>query len=162
MLNLGIVGSGAMGRVYAESLKFCTGVELTAVAGGSRAEQLASDFGTEFFPVVDDLIAGDNVDAVLLATPHQVHPEETFTAAEHGKHVLVEKPMATTVADCDAMIASCKKAGVVLSVIKTLRYWNTMSKTKELIDEGRIGTVRMIQETSLIPQASGVPEEKRW
>ena len=149
MFRLGMIGSGWMGRTYAEALKLNTGVKLAAVAGGSRAEALAADFDAKFVPTVDELIEGNDVDGLLMATPNQVHAEQTLAAAEHGKHVLVEKPMATNVADCDAMIAACKNAGVVLSVIKTLRYWSTLRRSKELIDEGRIGDVRMIQATSL-------------
>ena len=66
------------------------------------------------------MLRSDNVDAVLLATIHKLHAEQTIAAAQHGKHVLVEKPMMTNVADCDAMIAACKEAGVTLSVIQTL------------------------------------------
>jgi predicted dehydrogenase len=72
-----------------------------------------------------------------------------IAAADHGKHALVEKPMATNVADCDAMIAACEKAGVTLSVIQTLRYRGVFLRAKELIDEGRIGRVLMTQLTSL-------------
>jgi predicted dehydrogenase len=71
-------------------------------------------------------------------------------AAEHGKHVLVEKPMATTVVDCDTMIAACQRAGVRLEVIQTLRFRGTPARAKQLIDAGRIGAVRMIQGRSLV------------
>ena len=143
------VGRLWMGRTYAEALKLNTGVELSAVVGGSRAEGLAADFDARFVPSVDELIEGDEVDGLLLATPHQFHTEETLAAAEHGKHVLVEKPMATSVTDCDAMMAACNEAGVTLGVIHTFRYWTTLRKTKELIYHGRIGEVRTIQVTWL-------------
>jgi predicted dehydrogenase len=63
--------------------------------------------------------------------------------------VLVEKPMATSVADCDTMIAACEAAGVVLEVIQTLRFRGTPARAKQLIDAGRIGAVRMIRGQSL-------------
>jgi predicted dehydrogenase len=84
-----------------------------------------------------------------VATPHADHRDQVIQAAEHGKHVLVEKPMATSVADCDAMIAACDAAGVVLEVIQTLRFRGTPARAKQLIDAGRIGAVRMIRGQSL-------------
>src|SRR6185295_9749323 len=91
-----------------------------------------------------------DVDAVLIATPHADHHSQVIAAAEAGKHVLVEKPMATTVADCDAMIDACKRAGVMLEVIQTLRFRGTPARAKQLIDAGRIGAVRMIRGQSLV------------
>jgi predicted dehydrogenase len=66
-------------------------------------------------------------------------------SAKAGKHVLVEKPMALNPAECDAMIAACRNAGVTLSVIQTVRFRGTVARAKRLINEGRIGSVRMIE-----------------
>src|SRR6185436_17735530 len=104
-LRIAILGSGYMGRTYAECLtKFNTRVRLTAISGGWRAPGLASDYGVDHEPTYAGLLARPDVDAVLVATPHADHHDQVIEAAGHGKHVLVEKPMATTVADCDAMI----------------------------------------------------------
>jgi glucose-fructose oxidoreductase len=96
------------------------------------------------------LLARPDVDAVLVATPHADHRDQVIQAAEHSKHVLVEKPMATSTADCDAMITACERAGVVLEVIQTLRFRGTPARAKQLIDAGRIGAVRMIRGQSLV------------
>jgi predicted dehydrogenase len=147
---MGIVGSGYMGRTYAQCVaKHNEGVELVAVSKGSRAPRLASDYGIDHIPDYTAMLERDDIDAVLLATPHHLHAEETIAAAQHGKHVLVEKPMMTNVADCDAMIAACKKANVKLSVIHTGRYRGVFKRAKDLIDEGLIGRVRMINLTTL-------------
>jgi predicted dehydrogenase len=150
IVRMGIVGSGHMGRTYAHCLvDHNEGVRLVAITGGSRAPKLAKDFEVDYVPDYDALIQRDDVDAVLLATPHQVHAEQTISAAEQGKHVLVEKPMMTNVADCDAMIAACNEANVTLSVIQTLRYRGVFRRAKALIDEGLIGRVRMVHMMSL-------------
>ncbi len=125
-LGLAILGSGYMGRTYAECIsKYNTRARLAAVAGGSRAPGLAADYGVAYEPTYAGLLARPDVDAVLVATPHADHRNQVIAAAEAGKHVLVEKPMATSVADCDAMIAACRSAGVVLEVIQTLRFRGT-------------------------------------
>jgi myo-inositol 2-dehydrogenase/D-chiro-inositol 1-dehydrogenase len=150
-LRIAILGSGYMGRTYAECIsKFNTRARLAAIAGGTRAPGLAADYGVGYEPTYASLLARPDVDAVLIATPHADHCTQVRQAAEHGKHVLVEKPMATTVEDCDAMIAACQRAGVRLEVIQTLRFRGTPARAKQLIDAGRIGAVRMIQGRSLV------------
>jgi UDP-N-acetyl-2-amino-2-deoxyglucuronate dehydrogenase len=150
-LRMALLGSGYMGRSYAECItKYNTRVRLAAVSGGTRAPGLAADYGVAYAPSYAELLARPDVDAVLIATPHADHRDQVIQAAEHGKHVLVEKPMATTLADCDAMIEACERAGVRLEVIQTLRFRGTPARAKQLIDEGRIGAVRMIRGQSLV------------
>jgi predicted dehydrogenase len=150
-LRIAILGSGYMGRTYAEGIvKFNSRVKLVAVSGGRRAPGLAADYGVEYEPTYEGLLARADIDAVLIATPHADHHDQVVAAAEAGKHVLVEKPMATSVAECDSMIAACQRAGVMLEVIQTLRFRGTPSRAKQLIDEGRIGKVHMIRNQSLV------------
>src|SRR5438105_1674813 len=112
-IGIGMVGSGFMGLTYSEAItRHVTGAKLVAVAGGTRAAKLAADYGVAAEPSVAALLARPDVDAVVLATPDQVHKDLAVQAAAAGKHVLVEKPMAPTVADCDAIIDACRKAGV--------------------------------------------------
>jgi predicted dehydrogenase len=130
-VGVGMVGSGFMGLTYAEAIaRHVTGARLVAVAGGSRAAKLAAEYGVPAEPTVEALLARRDVDAVVLATPDQVRRELTEKAAAAGKHVLAEKPMAPTVADCDAMIAACARAGVTLAVVKTERYRKITRRAK--------------------------------
>ena len=149
-IRMGIIGSGEMGRIYSEGLtKYNRGVRLAAITGGTRAKGLAAEYGVDHEPNLDSLLERKDIDAVLVGTPHDVHAQQVIAAAEHGKHVLVEKPMALSVADCDAMIDACRKANVTLSVVKTFRYWGTIRRAKQLVDEHIIGRVLMIQNTTL-------------
>ena len=149
-VRMGIVGSGEMGRYYADSIvKYNEGVQLVGIAGGTRAPKLAADYDAEHVADFHSILDRDDIDALVIATPHQVHAEQVIAAAEHGKHMLLEKPMAPSVPDCDAMIDACKKAKVTLAMIKSLRYWAVMARAKELIDQGRIGEIRMVQHTAL-------------
>src|SRR5262245_17558377 len=94
IVRIGLIGSGYMGRSYAECLKtFTKGGRLTTVFGGRRAGQLAADYGAACVPSLDDLVARKDVDAVLVTSPHSAHLEQTRQCAKAGKHVLVEKPM---------------------------------------------------------------------
>lgn len=151
-IGVGMIGSGFMGLTYSEALaKHVRGARLAAVAGGKRAAQLASDYGVPAETSTDALLARKDVHAVILATPDQDRLDLTRKAAAAGKHVLAEKPMAPTVAECDAMIAVCAAAKVNLAVVKTERYRKVTLKAKQLIEDGVIGPVRMVRTISSFP-----------
>lgn len=160
-VGVGIIGSGFMGRTYAETItKYCNGASLKAVTVGSRAEQLASDYGIPCESSAEALLARDDISLVFIATPHHVHADQAIAAAKAGKHMLIEKPMACTVADCDAIIAACKQAGVFCSIAFTQRTRKCNIKAKEIIDQGRIGKILQVQEFQLI--ASGLAGLPKW
>ena len=111
------------------------------------------------------MLARDDVDAVLICTPHSTHRALTEAAAAAGKHVYIEKPMAVTLAECDAMIAACRDAGVLLDVNHVTRIAPRRSTAKGLIDDGSIGELRMIRILSsvlayLTPSTAG-PQGRR-
>jgi predicted dehydrogenase len=135
-----------MNRTYAEALKqYVPSGHLVAVALGSRAPQLAADYGAAVEPSAEALLARDDIQAVIVGTPHTTHLPLTQLAAAAGKHIYVEKPMAVSVAECDAMIEACRRAGVLLTVNKVTRYRESPTTAKRLIDEGRIGELRMVR-----------------
>lgn len=155
-VGIGIVGSGFMGLTYAEAVSHHNrGARLIAIAGGRRAPELAASYGVPAAPDVDSLLEHSDVDCVILTTPDQVHCEQTLRAAAAGKHVLVEKPMAPSVAQCDQMIAACRDAGVKLAVVKTERYRTLTMRAKRLVDEGEIGEVWMVRTVSCYPISFG-------
>jgi len=146
-IRFGLIGSGYINRGYAAGLHIgqVPDGKLVAIAGGRRAPALAEEFGVESEPSVPMLLARDDIDAVIIGSPHTAHLPQTVMAAAAGKHVYVEKPMAVTVNECDQMIEICRSSGVKLSVNKVLRFRIAPSAAKELIDSGVIGDVRMIQ-----------------
>ena len=160
-LRLGLLGSGYMGRTYAECItKYNTRGRLIAISGGTRAPGLAADYDVAYEPSYEALLERPDIDAVLIATPHGMHRGQVIQAAQHRKNVLVEKPMATCVADCDAMIAACDEAGVVLEVVKTMRFRGVVVRAKHMINDGKLGRVRMLRGQSLsVEYGSG---EDRW
>jgi predicted dehydrogenase len=147
-VRVGIVGSGFMGRTWAEvAARHATGTSLSAVTGGKRAATLAADFRIPLEPDLGALLARDDVDAVVLATPPAVHLVQAVQAAAAGRHLLVEKPMAQSASECAEMVAACRAAGVRLSIVSQHRFRDAPVAAKRLIDEGAIGDVRMIQLT---------------
>jgi predicted dehydrogenase len=164
-VRIGIVGSGYMALTYAAALsQQVTGARLVAVAGGQRATKLAAEYGVEAAPSVEALLARADVDAVILTTPDQYHHAQTLLSAQAGKHVLVEKPMAPTVAQCDEMIAACQTAGVTLSVVKTERFRGVTTRAHRLIAEGVIGPIRMVRTVSCFPApvAHEIIDSRSW
>jgi predicted dehydrogenase len=155
-VGIGMIGSGYMALTYAESLaRHMTGARLGAIAGGSRAPSLAAEYEVDLEDSVEALLARADIDAVILTTPDQVHCAQTLQAAAAGKHVLVEKPMAPTVAQCDQMIAACQATGVKLAVVKTERYRDLTMRAKQVIETGQIGPIWMLRTISCFPEAVG-------
>jgi len=160
-VRIGIVGSGFMGRTHAEAIRrYVSNAQLVAIAGGSRAEALAHSYEVEAAPSVEELLRRDEIDAVILTTPQAQHAADAIAAARQGKHVLVEKPMATSLQDCDAMIAACRQAGVILMVGQTQRFRVVNYTAKKVIEEGRIGRVLMARELQL--DTGGLKSVPAW
>jgi len=109
----------------------------------SRA-QFVKDFGGRTCASVDELCDDPEVEVIYIATPHQYHAEHCLAAARCGKHVLVEKPMAVTLADCAAMIDAARKANVRLVVGHSHSFDAPYLRTRALIASGAPGPVRMI------------------
>lgn len=144
--GVGMAGSGFMGRTWSEvAQNHAPGTHLAGVAIGRRAAQLATDYHVPLFRSYEDMLASDDVDVVVLATPPAGHLEQTLAAAEAGKHLLVEKPMAQNAAECRQMTEACARAGVTMSIVSQHRFRAAPAFAKKLIDDGAIGQVRMVR-----------------
>lgn len=158
IVRLGIIGSGFMAHTYAEvTTKYNHHARLVAIAGGRRAPDLAARYSVDAESSVEGLVARPDLDAVIITSPEQVRLEQTRLAAQAGKHVLAEKPMAPTVAECDGMIQACDAADVTLMVIQSQRFRGVHARAQALIQAGRIGEVRHARVWSLLPEAWSVP-----
>src|SRR5262245_2461205 len=117
-LRVGVIGLGRAGAMMLPAMARHPTIHVTAAADLHREhlDRFQEDFGGMAFTDAADLCASTDVDAVYVASPHQYHAEHTTLAASHGKHVLVEKPMALTLHECDRMIDATERAGVVLLV----------------------------------------------
>jgi predicted dehydrogenase len=143
--RFGILGSGYMGRTHSEAIHRVAESELIAVTGGTRAPALSADYGVHYEDSLEKLLQRNDIDAVVITTPHSCHYEETLLALQSGKHVLVEKPMATQTLHCDQMIELAKKKGLALGIGYHQRFRENNFRARELIRQGVIGTVTTIQ-----------------
>ena len=151
MLNMGIIGCGWAGRRHAKAIlspELRGRAQIVAICDPDRAtldETGAAWAVRSRYVDYQGLLERDDVNAVSICTPHDLHAEMTIAAAGAGKHVLVEKPIACTLAGADAMIEAAKKAGVVLMVAENVRYNPYYLSAKELIDAGYLGEVFFIR-----------------
>lgn len=150
-LRLGVLGLGRAFMLMLPTLSQHPLCRLVAAADPrpeARA-QFEADFSTPDAPArtyaeIEALCADPDVEAIYIATPHQFHVEHVALAARHGKHILVEKPMALTLPDCQAMITAARQAGVHLMVGHSHSYDTPYLHTAGLIRSGRFGAARMI------------------
>lgn len=151
-VGFGVLGAGFMGRTYAETIsKWVEGAHLVGISCGSRAAGLAADYSVPCFDRLEDLLADEGVDAVCIATPHAAHAEQAIACAKAGKHVLIEKPMAASVADCDRILDACREHSVYSTIAFSQRTRVCNRKSKELLDSGRLGKVQHIRTSQTVP-----------
>jgi predicted dehydrogenase len=150
VVRIGLIGAGFMGRTNAEVVsRYVRGAKLVAITGGSRAESLAAAYGLEYEATVESLIARGDIDAVLISTPHTAHEHDAVTALRAGKHILLDKPMATSVAACDAILAAAARTGAKVMPMFSQRFRDCNIAARRLVEEGTVGEIRMVQEFCL-------------
>lgn len=151
-LSWGLIGCGDIARKrVAAALRNAPGSRLHAVA--SRQADQAQAFAkaheaARTFADWRELVREPELDAVYVATPVSLHAEQTIAAAEAGKHVLCEKPMALHVADCDRMISAAQASGVRLGVAYYRRFYPVVRRIAELLDSGEFGKPVLAQLTA--------------
>jgi predicted dehydrogenase len=140
-LGFAIVGSGFISSQHAWAINELQEAELRVACDIdiSRAEALAEPYGAEAVRDFVDVLDRRDVDVVNICTLPVLHAEMTIQAAEAGKHVIVEKPIATTLEEADAMVEVCHRAGVKLMVIHQMRFSTINQRMKEKLDEGLVG-----------------------
>ena len=145
-LRLGVAGLGRAFALMLPGLVAHPNIQLVAGAD-PRAEaraRFAADFGARTYDSVEALCADANVEAVYVASPHQFHAQHAILAAERGKHLLVEKPMALTLGECRAMADAARAAGVAMVIGHSHSFDAPIARTRALIASGGYGALRMI------------------
>jgi phthalate 4,5-cis-dihydrodiol dehydrogenase len=145
-LRLGIIGMGGAARQLLPSVDKAAGIRLTAVCDplAEVREPVAQRYGAHAVADVEALLALNDVDAVYVATPTDLHAQHVIAAAEAGKHVLCEKPMATSLAQAQAMIDAADRAGVTFNVGHSHSYDEPYRAMRELVASGELGRARLI------------------
>jgi predicted dehydrogenase len=140
-LSVGLIGCGVMGRSLGKQLLELETARLAGVAdvNPEAVAQAAEELGAPGYPGAEALLEQAGIDAVLIASPGFLHRPLAELAAARGKHVFVEKPLATNVADCDAILAAAEGAGITLMVGQVLRYIPCWWQILELVRQGELG-----------------------
>ena len=147
-LRIAIVGGGIVGADQAVAFAADPRAELVAFVGrdAARTAAVAARFGARPYLDIMEMLRSESVDAVSVCTPTGLHRPFVEAAAGAGAHVLLEKPMATSIADCDAMDRACRAAGVILMLGLTHRFHRELIEAARLIADGRIGTPMLAQD----------------
>jgi len=149
-VRVGIVGSGFGGLVHAPSYHAHEAFELVAIASPNRAETIAKERNIpRAFRSLQEMLDGVELDAISISSPPFAHREHAVLALSRGKHVLLEKPLARTVAEGEEIVAAAKKAGTACGIAFEFRFDASRQALKELVDNEHVGPMREIEFTHL-------------
>ena len=141
MVKYGVVGTGYFGAELARYMQKNDGAEITLLYDPDNAEAIAEELGAKVASSLDELVSSDEVDCVIVATPNNLHKEPVIKAAQHGKNVFCEKPIALSYQDCREMVDACKENNVTFMAGHIMNFFNGVHHAKELINQGVIGDV---------------------
>ena len=140
-LRTAIVGCGKVTDLHAAALINLEESDFRAVFSRSRekADQYANKYGVHGYDNLEKMIKAEKLDMIIICTPHPYHREPAVTAASMGVHVLIEKPLASSLEDCDAMIEATEANNVKLGTICQRRFYEPCQRIRKAIDDGKIG-----------------------
>jgi predicted dehydrogenase len=163
-IRIGLLGYGKVANFHAEALLPAAKGVLVSVCGRNteRRNAFAEKWKISSREAIAEMVLKDNLDAVIITTPHPLHRDGALEALEAGAHVLVEKPMAISTAQCDEMIAGAKKTGKYLSVMCQRRWFPACCRIKHAIDEGKLGKPILTQLTILGWRDKAYYESDPW
>jgi len=149
-LRTGLIGCGKVGHLHAVALAALPESQFVAVCGRSmeKAGPFAAKYGVKAYTDVSQMVKEEKLDVVCMCTPHPEHASPTIAALRAGVHVIVEKPLASTLADCDAMLAAAQASGAKLGMVCQRRFYPPCQRIRKAIDTGKLdqpvlGTVVM-------------------
>lgn len=141
-LKTALVGTGKVSHLHAAALRALPESEFVAVCGRPtpRLAAFSEKYRVTAFTDVGEMVGKAGVEALIVCTPHPVHAASTIAAARAGVHVLIEKPMASTLADCDAMMAAAAAGGATLGIVSQRRFYPACQRIRGALDAGRLGS----------------------
>jgi predicted dehydrogenase len=141
MFRTGIIGCGKVAHLHAKALQNLKNSEFVAVWSRTpfSAEKFAGQYDVRAYNNITEMVRENKLDLVIVCTPHPFHKDPTNEAFSAGANILVEKPLASSLSDCDSMIASAVKYDKRLGVISQRRWYAPALRVKQAIDEGKIG-----------------------
>jgi UDP-N-acetylglucosamine 3-dehydrogenase len=145
MIQVGVLGAGFIGATHAAAFARLDGVRLAAVADHNRAaaDALSARYSARAAYSVEALLDDPEIIAVSICLPTFLHAATVIAAAERGKHILCEKPLALSLKDADRMCAAVERAGVKFMVAQVIRFWPEYIRIREALESGQLGQPRM-------------------
>lgn len=163
-LTFGLVGCGAISTQHLEAIQTIDGAQLGGVVSASqeRARAVGERWGVPWTTDLDELLDRDEIDAVSILTPSGLHPRQTLRALAHGKHVLVEKPIALTVDDADEVIEEGRKRGLTLATVSQRRFEPAARALAGAIAAGALGSVALILAEGIYHRPQSYYDSAAW
>lgn len=148
MLKIAMIGTGKISDNHMSRMPYVEGVELCAVCdvNEQRAKAVAEQYGVPYFLDYKEIPEKSDANAVIITLPHGLHCESTVFFLEKGFDVLLEKPMANTVEECDRMIEAAEKSGRKLAIGHSTRFSGAYTQVKKLIDSAQLGQLCMVNQ----------------
>ncbi|WP_101842472.1 Gfo/Idh/MocA family protein [Halobacillus sp. Marseille-P3879] len=142
MINFAIVGCGRIAKKHVEAIKSTEGAELVSLCDVDidRLNKMASENNIErIYTSIDEMVKDSHIDVVNICTPNAVHADNAIEAIEAGKHVMIEKPIATCLEDADRILEAAKRNGVKATAVHQNRFNEAIQKTRKACEEGKFG-----------------------
>lgn len=140
-LKTAVIGIGKVTDLHAKALAKLPQSHFTACCSSKKekAEAFGQKYGVKGYTVVSEMVSAEKIDVAIICTPHPFHRLPAIEAMEAGAHVLIEKPFASSLEDCDAMLEASKKYGKRIGVICQRRWYRPVQRAREAINQGKIG-----------------------
>jgi myo-inositol 2-dehydrogenase / D-chiro-inositol 1-dehydrogenase len=150
-IKIAILGAGFISEIHCESYhRFVPDAEVVAVytRNAEKAQSFAQKHGiSQWYNDLDAIIQSSGADVIDICLPNFLHADATLKAAAAGKHIIIEKPLAVTLEEADAMISACKKAGVKLMYAEELCFAPKYERVRQMVNEGAIGEIYMLKQS---------------
>lgn len=163
-IKIGIVGCGTVSRFHVSAIKDARGVVLAGACNNrvGKAEQLCRENNVCLYTDYDEMLASPDIDAVSICTPNKNHAEQVLKAIKAGKHVLVEKPMAITIDELDAIVAAARESRVTVSSVCQHRFTDEAQAIKRAIDGGELGKIVLASLSMRFFRSKEYYEQAEW
>lgn len=162
-IRIGLVGCGAISTQHLEAIAVTPGLELGGVVSASaeRARAVGQRWGVPWFTALDDLL-GQAVDAVTVCTPSGLHPQQALAALRAGRHVVVEKPIALSVMDADAVVREGRERGLVVATISQRRFEPAVRALRAAVEAGALGRLSLVIAEGLYLRPQSYYDSAPW
>lgn len=141
-INVAIIGCAKIAHLHAKAILQISELNFKAVWSRTpeSAQKFVDEYGVKAYSSIQEMIKAENIQMAVICTAHPYHADPAIQAMEAGAHVLIEKPLASTLQDCDRIIEAARKTGRKTGVISQRRWYQPIVRMKKAIDEGKIGT----------------------